>query len=87
MVSTTSDRKDEQGHWLKLFLDRLGHKAWRRMCPLGNPIPPIVRQNAEVALGRDSNHTAEIKPRKRSRTPSAKRHGSTIFSSISLRRI
>ncbi|HVS47405.1 MAG TPA: IS701 family transposase [Candidatus Dormibacteraeota bacterium] len=34
MVRTTSDWKDELGHWLKPFLDRLGHKARRQMCPL-----------------------------------------------------
>jgi SRSO17 transposase len=26
--------EDELGRWLKPFLDRLGHKARRRMCPL-----------------------------------------------------
>src|SRR5512133_430891 len=34
MVGRTSDWKDELGHWLKPFLDRLGHKARRQMCPL-----------------------------------------------------
>ena len=34
MVDTTSKWKDELGRWLKPFLDRLGHKARRRMCPL-----------------------------------------------------
>src|SRR5215831_13665351 len=34
MVSRTSDWRDELGRWLKPFLDRLGHKARRRMCPL-----------------------------------------------------
>jgi SRSO17 transposase len=34
MVGTTSDWEGELGHWLKPFLDRLGHKARRRMCPL-----------------------------------------------------
>lgn len=34
MVDTTSGWKDELGRWLKPFLDRLGHKARRRMCPL-----------------------------------------------------
>ena len=33
MVGTTSDWEDELGSWLKPFLDRLGHKARRRMCP------------------------------------------------------
>ena len=34
MVSTTSDWGDQLGRWLKPFLDCLGHKAQRRMCPL-----------------------------------------------------
>ena len=34
MAGTTSDWKDELGRWLEPFLDRLGHKARRRMCPL-----------------------------------------------------
>ena len=34
MVSRTSDWTDELGRWLKPFLDRLGHKARRQMCPL-----------------------------------------------------
>src|SRR5471032_623248 len=34
MGGTTSDWKDELGRWLEPFLDRLGHKARRRMCPL-----------------------------------------------------
>ena len=34
MVGRTLDWEDELGRWLKPFLDRLGHKARRRMCPL-----------------------------------------------------
>ena len=34
MVGTTSNWEDELVGWLKPFLDRLGHKARRRMCPL-----------------------------------------------------
>src|SRR3569623_772307 len=34
MVDTTSKWEDELGRWLKPFLDRLGHKARRRMCTL-----------------------------------------------------
>src|SRR5207237_3605714 len=34
MVGRTLDWKDELGRWLKPFLDRLGHKARRQMCPL-----------------------------------------------------
>jgi SRSO17 transposase len=33
MVGRTSDWKEELGRWLKPFLDRLGHKARRQMCP------------------------------------------------------
>ena len=34
MVGRMSDWKEELGRWLKPFLDRLGHKARRQMCPL-----------------------------------------------------
>ena len=34
MVGTTSNWEDELQGWLKPFLDRLGHKSRRRMCPL-----------------------------------------------------
>jgi len=34
MGGMASDWKDELGRWLKPFLDRLGHKARRRICPL-----------------------------------------------------
>src|SRR5437899_4816700 len=34
MVGRRSDWKEELGRFLKPFLDRLGHKARRRMCPL-----------------------------------------------------
>jgi SRSO17 transposase len=34
MVGTTLNWEDELGRWLKPFLDRLDHKARRRMCPL-----------------------------------------------------
>src|SRR6267143_5048396 len=34
MFGRTSDWKKELGHFLKPFLDRLGHKARRQMCPL-----------------------------------------------------
>ena len=34
MLDTTSNWEDELRGWLKPFLDRLGHKARRRMCPL-----------------------------------------------------
>ena len=34
MAGTTSTWEDELRGWLTPFLDRLGHKARRRMCPL-----------------------------------------------------
>src|SRR5215813_11223199 len=34
MVGRTLVWKEELGRWLKPFLDRLGHKAQRQMCPL-----------------------------------------------------
>src|SRR5262245_5164986 len=34
MVGRTLDWREELGRWLKPFLDRLGHKARRQMCPL-----------------------------------------------------
>src|SRR6202165_502272 len=34
MVNTTAKWEVELGRWLKPFLDRLRHKARRRMCPL-----------------------------------------------------
>src|SRR5882672_2571991 len=34
MVGRTSNWQAELGRWLKPFLDRLGHKARRQMCPL-----------------------------------------------------
>src|SRR5919106_860802 len=34
MASRTLDWKDDLGRWLKPFVDRLGHKARRQMCPL-----------------------------------------------------
>jgi hypothetical protein len=33
MVGRTLDWKGELGRWLKPFLDQLGHKARRQMCP------------------------------------------------------
>src|SRR6201987_360610 len=34
MVDRTSDWRDELGRWLKPFVDLLGHKARRQMCPV-----------------------------------------------------
>src|ERR1700694_5299645 len=53
MVDTNSKWEDELGRWLKPFLDRLGHKARRRMCPLyvggliGTGDPKSVQPMAE----------------------------------------
>lgn len=48
MVDTRSKWEDELGRWLKPFLDRLGHKAQRRMVERGTEpfIPP--RKNRKV---------------------------------------
>src|SRR6201981_3069228 len=58
MVSRTSDWRDELGRWLKPFLDRLGHKARRQMCPLyvSGLIGPGARKSVQpmakrLALG------------------------------------
>src|SRR3982075_1629184 len=59
MVGRTLDWKEELGRWLKPFLDRLGHKARRQMCPLyvsGLRIGPGDRKSVQpmaerVALG------------------------------------
>jgi SRSO17 transposase len=58
MVGRTLDWKDELGRWLKPFVDRLGHKARRQMCPLyvSGLIGPGDRKSVQpmaerVALG------------------------------------
>src|SRR6202040_2851034 len=58
MVSRTSDWRDELRRWLNPFLDRLGHKARRQMCPLyvSGLIGPGDRKSVQpmaerVALG------------------------------------
>ena len=58
MVGRTLDWKEELGRWLKPFLDRLGHKARRQMCPLyvSGLIGPGDRKSVQpmaerVALG------------------------------------
>jgi hypothetical protein len=64
MVDRPSDWRGELGRWLKPFLDRLGHKARREMCPLyvSGLIGPGDRKSvqpmaARVALGEyDSLH-------------------------------
>ena len=58
MGGRTLDWKEELGRWLKPFLDRLGHKARRQMCPLyvSGLIGPGDRKSVQpmaerVALG------------------------------------
>ena len=51
MVDTTSKWEDELGRWLKPFLDRLGHKARRRMCPLYLGIDRTGRSQERPADG------------------------------------
>src|SRR5262249_3587061 len=60
MASRRSDWRDELGRWLKPFLDRLGHKTRRQMCPLYVPgligpgdrksIQPMAERKPEMAL-------------------------------------
>jgi hypothetical protein len=44
MAGTTSDWEGELGRWLKPFLDRLGHKARRQICPLYVAAPHLNRR-------------------------------------------
>jgi hypothetical protein len=55
MVDTRSKWEDELGRWLKPFLDRLGHKARRRMCPLyiSGLIGPGDRKSVRIGCGSD----------------------------------
>jgi hypothetical protein len=55
MVSRTSDWRDELGRWLKPFLDRLGHKARRQMCPLYGEARRLCCQ-VTVIRGHDPNY-------------------------------
>ena len=54
MVSRTSDWRGELGRFLKPFLDRLGHKARRQMCPLyvSGLIGPGDRKSVQPMAGR-----------------------------------
>src|SRR6201988_3290759 len=56
MVGARSNWEDELGGWLKPFLDRLGHKARRRMCPLyvSGLIGPGDRQSVQPMAARPS---------------------------------
>lgn len=49
MGNATSDWEDELEHWLKPFLDRLGHNARRRMCPryIAGLIGPCERKSIQ----------------------------------------
>jgi len=54
MGGTLLDWRGELGRWLKPFLDRLGHKARRRMCPLyvSGLIGPGDRKSIQPMAGR-----------------------------------
>src|ERR1700716_1193796 len=56
MVGTTSDWEGELGRWLKPFLDRLGHKTRRRMCPayVAGLIGPGDRKSVQPMAARHS---------------------------------
>src|SRR5438132_8922216 len=69
MVRRTSDWRDELGRWLKPFLDRLGHKARRQMCPLyvSGLIGPGDRKSIQpmaerLALGERPGDRKSIQP-------------------------
>ncbi len=49
MGNATPDCEDELEPWLKPFLDRLGHKARRQMCPryIAGLIGPGERKNIQ----------------------------------------
>jgi SRSO17 transposase len=59
MVNITSKWEDELAHWLEPFLDRLGHKARRRMCPLyvAGLIGPGDRKSVQPMAERFAPHT------------------------------
>jgi len=52
MVGTTSNWEDELRGWLKPFLDRLGHKSRRRMCPLVRPAKAGVFSRDQTCRGK-----------------------------------
>ena len=54
MVDTTSSWEVELRRWLEPFLDRLGHKARRRMCPLyvSGLIGPSDRKSVQSMAAR-----------------------------------
>ncbi len=57
MVGTTLGWEDELGRWLKPFLDCLGHKARRRMCPLYNIRADRPRRSQERAADGEAGRT------------------------------
>ena len=68
MVGRTLDWKEELGRWLKPFLDRLGHKARRQMCPLyvSGLIGPGDRKSIQpmaerLALGEYDQFTTSLR--------------------------
>ena len=69
MVGRTSDWKEELGRFLKPFLDRLGHKARRQMCPLyvSGLIGPGDRKSVQpwrsgLRLANTINCTTSLRP-------------------------
>ena len=69
MVGRTSDWREELGRFLKPFLDRLGHKARRQMCPLyvSGLIGPGDRKSIQpmaerLALGEYDHCTTSSQP-------------------------
>src|SRR6516225_11897393 len=68
VAGRTSDWKEELGHFLKPFLDWLGHKARRQMCPLyvSGLIGPGDRKSIQpmakrLALGNAINCTTSLR--------------------------
>ena len=91
MVGARSNWEDELGGWLKPFLDRLGHKARRRMCPLyvAGLIGPGDRKSVQPMAERlapgdyDQLHHFLLRPafgmrRRWRRSCSFKRTGSSV---------
>src|ERR1700724_3432211 len=63
MVGTTSNWEDELRGWLKPFLDRLGHKSRRRMCPLyvAGLIGPGDRKSVQpTAVPKKGTHSVGV---------------------------
>ena len=71
MRSTPSDWKDELAYWLKPFLERLGHKARRRMCPryVAGLIGPGDRKSVQPmkCVGSGSRKLFDPRPKERQR--------------------